>query len=63
MVFPLAFNSQIALSLKRKASRGSEAAVKLSIVEQGTESEVLLRALLWRLLAFLPSPEHPRAVG
>lgn len=37
--FPLAFNSQITLSWKRKTSWGSKAAVKLSIVEQGTESE------------------------
>lgn len=36
--FPLASNSPITSSLKRKASWGSEAAVKLSIVEQGTES-------------------------
>lgn len=37
--FPLPFNSQITSSLKRKASWGSEAAVKLSIVELGTEPE------------------------
>lgn len=63
--FPLAFNSQITLSLKRKASWGSEAAVNLSIVEQGTESEA---PWFWELccggcfLSF-PPPEHPRAEG